>query len=170
MKIKKIVAFALVLATSTFASDILDPADISTKFRTQLKASKAYFDTSEIVKSVKASKTTLAEIFVRFAIELCLQSLNQDEEAQKKALENGNDIFTGLISASIPVSNPSEQAPPITTVFTKKEDCSDRIYKPKLAIQIQNEEEENTKKKPATLKQLFDLEKAGPEINNKFSF
>lgn len=55
-----------------------------------------------ISTAVNDGQTTWAEKFVRFAIELCLQSLNKNEEEQATALEKGNALFNVLIEVSAP--------------------------------------------------------------------
>lgn len=90
------------LLTTSFAStEVLNPYDVSKNMRASLNGNKGAFKTEDIAKAVEVDKTiTWAESFIRFAIELCLQSLNTDKEAQAKSLTNGNEMFAKMIGAS----------------------------------------------------------------------
>lgn len=77
----------------------MSPEDISRDIRGALQ-NKNEFNPSSINDAVTHGKTTWAESFIRFAIELCLQSLNKNPSEQKIALESGNNIFAGMIGES----------------------------------------------------------------------
>lgn len=97
--VKKILLTAI-LISMTYASDVLPAEQISKDIRTHLKIGSGFKP-----EDVKNSNITWAETFIRFGIELCLQSLNSNKEEQAEALEHGNNIFASLINASSPVKS-----------------------------------------------------------------
>lgn len=84
------------------SSKVLSPEEISRGMRNNLSKG-IVFDSNKIKESVEKKQTTWAESFIRFAIELCLQSVNKNEAEQKKALEHGNNLFAKMIAVSSPL-------------------------------------------------------------------
>lgn len=98
------------ISNSVFASDaqVLRGEDISKGIRSKLSGGN--FNAGvEIKKAVEDGKTTWAESFIRFAIELCLKSL--EGGGQTAALNNGNEVFSSMIRASAPGSVPEPSSP-----------------------------------------------------------
>lgn len=81
------------------------PADWSKMVRDSFSSKDARAPTKvaqTAAASVAANETTWAEVFIRYAIELCLESLKKNPQEQATALKNGNDTFAALIGASAP--------------------------------------------------------------------
>lgn len=96
----KILCLGIALSTSSFASiTVWDGKEISKNMRAHLSGNSK-LEMDKVTEAVQNNKTTWAESFIRFAIELCLESLNADKTKQVSALEKGNDIFAGMIGAS----------------------------------------------------------------------
>lgn len=106
----KTLCLSIFLSNCLYASNVLTGKDISDGMRAHLSSPIYRFDILKIEESVEEKTTTWAETLIRFAIELCLQSLNNNENEQKIALERGNDLFASMIDCSSPVKGVSKKA------------------------------------------------------------
>lgn len=96
-KLFKTLYLSLIFTNLSNATEVESSgAKISNDIRKHLETGVG-FNPYEIKTSIENKQTTLAETLIRFAIELCLQSLNADKEKQAEALNNGNSIFSSLI-------------------------------------------------------------------------
>lgn len=130
-------AFCLSTAmlTSVFGSevkDLLTPEQISRNMRKHLETGEG-FSADQVGKNI-----TWAEAFTRLAIELCLQSLSASQEEQTAALNNGNNIFAGMIASSAP-KIPTNTQPEIVKV-------EENGFKKKQPIHTDTQIHENTEK------------------------
>jgi len=99
------------LLTSSFASEVevWNGERVSKAMRESLEGGE--YDPSKVEPAIKSTEITWAEKFIRFAIELCLKSLEKSAEEQAKALENASKIFEGMIKTSAPEVKPYVPVP-----------------------------------------------------------